>query len=83
MHQISAADYDPSLDRREDHKRAQEQAAPQNVEIEEEEEEDVEDMFAITTASRKVKKVKKIVVSVISASRTGVDAICRTVRLLH
>ena len=70
--QISAADYDPSLDRREDeHKRvwgAKEE--PVDVEMveeeEEEEEEDVDDMFAIaTTEKKKVKKVKRVVVSVI------------------
>lgn len=63
--QVSAADYDPSLDRREDeYKRLGDKVT--NVETideeVEEEEEDVEDMFAITN-SNKVKKVKKIIVS--------------------
>lgn len=69
--QVSAADYDPSLDRREDeHKRvwggAKEE--PKDVEMIEEEEEvedddDVDDMFAVATSEKKVKKVKRIVVS--------------------
>ncbi|KIJ12576.1 hypothetical protein PAXINDRAFT_82735 [Paxillus involutus ATCC 200175] len=69
--QISAADYDPSLDRREDaHKRvykAERNAVDLDdteevVEEEEEEEEDVDDMFAISTPEKKkkVKKVKKV-----------------------
>ena len=67
--QISAADYDPSLDRREDEQRrvrgAKEEVL-QNVEMieeEEEEEEDFDDMFAaLTSEKKKVKKVKKVVV---------------------
>ncbi|KAI0713748.1 kinase-like protein [Earliella scabrosa] len=65
--QISAADYDPSLDRREDeHKRVwgakEEPVDVEMVEEEEEEEEDVDDMFAIaTTEKKKVKKVKRVV----------------------
>ncbi|KIJ63386.1 hypothetical protein HYDPIDRAFT_113375 [Hydnomerulius pinastri MD-312] len=67
--QISAADYDPSLDRREDeHKRVYKDKpmvtdleAVEEVE-EEEEEEDLDDMFAVASADKKkVKKVKKIV----------------------
>ncbi|KZT74096.1 kinase-like protein [Daedalea quercina L-15889] len=63
--QISAADYDPSLDRREDEKRVLGvQDAPagdvQMVEEVEEEEEEVDDMFAITTSEKKTKKVKKV-----------------------
>ena len=69
--QVSAADYDPSLDRREDeHKRFKEPIAknePTEEEIEvieeEEEEEDVDDMFAALTTEKKSKKVKKVVVS--------------------
>ena len=64
--QISAADYDPCLDRREDeHKRVWgTKEEPQDVEIFEEEEEDVDDMFAVaTTTEKKVKKLKRIVVS--------------------
>lgn len=61
--QISAADYDPSLDRREDeHKRlappATDASTIEEVEEEVEEEDDLDDMFAI--AEKKVKKVKKI-----------------------
>ncbi|KAH8100376.1 kinase-like domain-containing protein [Cristinia sonorae] len=65
--QISAADYDPNLDYREDeHKRARTVVdGPQDVEMVEEEEEaeedeDVDDMFAVVTAEKKVKKVKKV-----------------------
>ena len=64
--QVSAADYDPSLDRREDeHKRVWgTKEEPQDVEMieEEEEEEDVDDMFAVATTEKKVKKVKRVVV---------------------
>jgi serine/threonine-protein kinase PRP4 len=64
-HQISAADNDPSLDRREDEQRRVYKDKPMAVEtIEEEEEEDVDDMFAVvTTEKKKIKKVKKVVVS--------------------
>ncbi|KAI0045783.1 kinase-like protein, partial [Auriscalpium vulgare] len=64
--QISAADYDPSLDRREDEERRVRgvKAEPDPdivmIEEEEEEEEDVDDMFAVTTSTKKVKKVKKV-----------------------
>lgn len=66
--QISAADYDPSLDRREDARRAYNgermDVDIEEVEEEEEDEDDVDDMFAITTSEKKkkVKKVKKVVV---------------------
>lgn len=66
--QMLAADYDPSLDRREDEQRRvlgvkEEPAeAVQVVEEEEEEEEDVDDMFAIaTTDKKKVKKIKRVI----------------------
>jgi serine/threonine-protein kinase PRP4 len=67
--QISAADYDPSLDRREDEQRRVLKDEPMNVEtIEEEEEEeeededdDVDDMFAAAVTEKKRKKVKKVV----------------------
>ncbi|KAG2360477.1 kinase-like domain-containing protein [Suillus spraguei] len=64
--QISAADYDPSLDRREDEQRRVLKDEPMNVETieeeeEEEEEDDVDDMFAAAVAEKKRKKVKKIV----------------------
>jgi serine/threonine-protein kinase PRP4 len=69
--QISAADYDPSLDRREDEQRRVRGAKEdlnQDVEMieeEEEEEEDVDDMFAVSVADKKkkIKKVKKVIVS--------------------
>jgi serine/threonine-protein kinase PRP4 len=66
-HQISAADYDPSLDRREDEQRRVYKDEPMDVETieeEEEDEDDVDDMFAVTsTVKKKIKKVKKVVVS--------------------
>ncbi|KAI0373110.1 kinase-like protein [Pilatotrama ljubarskyi] len=62
--QVSAADYDPSLDRREDEQKrvwgVKDEPADVEV-IEEEEEEDVDDMFAIATSEKKVKKVKRVV----------------------
>ncbi|KAG6840045.1 hypothetical protein C0991_009391 [Blastosporella zonata] len=62
--QISAADYDPSLDRREDEQRRIRDPVPEieALEIEEEEvqeveeEDDVDDMFAVATTTKKVKK---------------------------
>lgn len=68
--QISAADYDPSLDRREDEMRVlgvKDEATEDTQVVEEvvDEEDDVEDMFAITTAEKKPKKVKTVVVSII------------------
>lgn len=64
--QISAADYDPSLDRREDEQRRVLKDEPMNVETieeeeEEEEEDDVDDMFAAAITEKKRKKVKKVV----------------------
>ena len=64
--QVSAADYDPSLDRREDeYKRLGDKviANVETVDEEIEEEEDVEDMFAVASSDKKVKKVRKIIVS--------------------
>lgn len=70
--QVSAADYDPSLDRREDEQRRVRGAhedLTQDVEMIEEEEEyddddDVDDMFAVSVVDKKkVKRVKKVVVS--------------------
>lgn len=65
--QISAADYDPSLDRREDEQRrvrGTKEVLNQDGEmIEEEEEEDVDDMFAVSVADKKTKKVKKVMAS--------------------
>ena len=70
--QMSAADYDPSLDRREDEQRrvrgAHEELS-QDVEMiedeeEEDEDDDVDDMFAVSVEDKKkVKKVKRVVVS--------------------
>lgn len=59
--QISAADYDPSLDRREDEQRRVNAPVVVSDEEEyEEEEEDIDDMFAVATSERKkVRKVKK------------------------
>lgn len=66
--QVSAGDYDPSMDRREDEQRRfhadDVQIEEEEVEVEEvEEEDDVDDMFAaVTSAKPKVKRmVKKIV----------------------
>ena len=63
--QVSAADYDPSLDRREDeYKRLGDKVTNvETIDEEVEEEEDVEDMFAVADSDKKVKKVKKIIVS--------------------
>ncbi|PBK70078.1 kinase-like protein [Armillaria solidipes] len=64
--QVSAGDYDPSLDRREDEQRrvfgpTQNESEVMEMEMEEEEEEeDVDDMFAVATAEKKPKKVKKV-----------------------
>lgn len=68
--QISAADYDPSLDRREDEQRRfKDESTVETIEEEvEEEEEDVDDMFAIASTSRKVKKVRKVMVSAVVTS---------------
>lgn len=75
--QVSAADYDPSLDRREDEQRRIREPAPEVNTVEEEEveeieeEDDVDDMFAVATSdTKKVKKVKKkIIVSSCQVSR--------------
>ncbi|KAF8635728.1 hypothetical protein AX15_000344 [Amanita polypyramis BW_CC] len=60
--QVSAADYDPSLDRREDERRRvwNPNHVPETVD-EEVEEEEVEDMFAIATTEKKGKRVKRAV----------------------
>lgn len=70
--QISAADYDPSLDRREDEGKrvlppVKVEEEIEEIEIEEEEEDDVDDMFAVATSDKKpkVKRVKKIAVRII------------------
>ncbi|KAI9453902.1 kinase-like domain-containing protein [Lactarius psammicola] len=67
--QVSAADYDPSLDRREDEQRrvrGVQEELNQDVEMieveEEEDDDDVDDMFAVSVVDKKrVKKVKKVV----------------------
>ncbi|KAI0296811.1 kinase-like domain-containing protein [Russula brevipes] len=69
--QVSAADYDPSLDRREDEQRrvrGAKEELNQDVEMIEEEEyeddvDDVDDMFAVAVADKKkkLKKVKKVI----------------------
>ncbi|KAH7890126.1 kinase-like domain-containing protein [Phlebopus sp. FC_14] len=66
--QISAADYDPSLDRREDEQKRIHKDEPNAMDldaieevVEEEEEDDVDDMFAVATSEKKRKKVKKVV----------------------
>jgi serine/threonine-protein kinase PRP4 len=63
--QVSAADYDPSLDRREDeYKRLGDKVTKvETIDEEVEEEEDFEDMFAVANSDKQVKKVKKIIVS--------------------
>ncbi|KAI0738089.1 kinase-like protein [Daedaleopsis nitida] len=64
--QVSAADYDPSLDRREDEQKRVRGAKEEPVDVEmieeeEEDEEDVDDMFAVVTAEKKkVKKIKRV-----------------------
>lgn len=69
--QVSAADYDPSLDRREDEQKRILKDDPMAAvaktmveEEEEEEEDDVDDMFAVASSVKKAKKVKKVVVSI-------------------
>lgn len=63
--QVSAADYDPSLDRREDEQKRFLKDDPMTVvEEEEDEEEDVDDMFAVASSVKKVTKVKKVVVRI-------------------
>ncbi|KIK69712.1 hypothetical protein GYMLUDRAFT_151273 [Collybiopsis luxurians FD-317 M1] len=80
--QISAADYDPSLDRREDEgKRVQPlvkiEENEEMVEIEEEEDDDVDDMFAMVTTEKpkKAKKVKKVVVGIAVFSKPVAPAL--------
>jgi serine/threonine-protein kinase PRP4 len=75
--QISAADYDPSLDRREDEQRrvrGTKEELNQDVEMIEEEDDvdDVDDMFAVFVADKKkkTKKVRKVIVSLLLAPHT-------------
>lgn len=68
--QVSAADYDPSLDRREDEQRrvrgigakmeSHEDTMDVVEEVTEEEEEDVDDMFAIITSKPRTKKKVRV-----------------------
>ncbi|KAL0062659.1 U4/U6 small nuclear ribonucleoprotein prp4 [Marasmius tenuissimus] len=67
--QVSAADYDPSLDRREDEQKRvnapvkDEHDDIEEIEVEEDDEDDMDDMFAVTTAPKvkKTRTVKKVV----------------------
>ncbi|KAI6119682.1 kinase-like domain-containing protein [Pisolithus croceorrhizus] len=63
--QISAADYDPNLDRREDEQKLVFKDGPIDI-LEEVEEEDVDDMFAIGTTDGKVKNAKKAVKPIVA-----------------
>jgi len=63
--QVSAVDYDPSLDGREDQqklfgveRKVESIVVGVDNEMEVEEEDDVDDMFAISTTKKKVKKTK-------------------------
>lgn len=80
--QVFAADYDPSLDRREDERKIVMGNGNHPVDdvemieevVEEDEEEDLDDMFAVDKPEKKkVKKVKKVVVS----NRTPAPAFVR------
>ncbi|KAL6308568.1 kinase-like protein [Sparassis latifolia] len=77
--QISAADYDPSLDRREDEqKRVRVKEEPtanvEDVEEIEVEEDEIDDMFAAVTSEKNVKKVKKIRTSAPALITTTLDS---------
>lgn len=63
--QISAADYNPNLDRREDEQKRvhKDEDVEMVIEEEYEEEDDVDDMFAVATDRPKTKKVRKVLVS--------------------
>ncbi len=66
--QISAADYDPSLDRLEDEQKrvrvtvVEPEMDIEMIEEEVEEDDDVDDMFAVASDIKKVRKVKKVMV---------------------
>jgi serine/threonine-protein kinase PRP4 len=64
IHQISAADYDPNLDRREDEQRRIRDKETENEDetIEEEEDQEVDDIFAVAMAPKKIKKIRKVTV---------------------
>jgi len=83
--QILAADYDPSLDRREDEQKRIGNAVASldprtNDEVEEveevEEEEDLDDMFAVATGKKSKKIVKKVTVSVILSPTPDLLLMC-------
>jgi serine/threonine-protein kinase PRP4 len=90
VEQVLAADYDPSLDRREDEQKRirdgfpnTQPQQPEEEEVEEEvEEEELDDMFAIAMGEKKPKKVKKVVVSCLSKIlykfRTGLTRLSRS-----
>jgi len=85
--QVSAADYDPSLDRREDEQRrvrGAKEELNQDVEmIEDDDEDDMDDMFAVSVADKKknIKKVKKVIVCRVSYSKIHHHTdFCRSVR---
>lgn len=61
--QVSAVDYDPSFDRREDQQKRfgvdrNVKTVTDDDEVEEEEEDDVDDMFAISTTKKRSRKAK-------------------------
>ncbi|KAF7777722.1 hypothetical protein Agabi119p4_3794 [Agaricus bisporus var. burnettii] len=80
--QVLAADYDPSLDRREDEqKRIRDTVHPKGGAIEEEEveeevEDDVDDMFAVAMGDKKPRRVTKV-----SKKKTGAPALITTATL--
>lgn len=86
--QVSAADYDPSLDRREDEQRrvrGAKEELNQDVEMIEEDEDDmddVDDMFAVSVTDKKkrVKKVKKVVVCRLCRSFVNRADFCASLR---
>lgn len=62
--QISAADYNPNLDRREDEQKRvhKDEDVEMLIEEEYEEEDDVDDMFAVASDKPRTKKVRKVLV---------------------
>lgn len=66
--QVSAADYDPNQDRREDEGKRVHDNDHTGDEVEMivedgDEEDDLDDMFAVATTEKKVKKIKRVLVS--------------------
>ncbi|TFK45922.1 kinase-like protein [Heliocybe sulcata] len=83
--QISAADYDPSLDRREDEEKRVRGAPEDDDDVEmveeegeEEDDDDLDDMFAVASTDKKkkkvVKKVKRVAKPVAPAMITTLDS---------